>query len=195
MRVIHILPDPALPAIPPRDLIYHRHQKAIQKVPNSDPAREERRPEALHVLRRLVVEEFKQTNGDEHVGYPEQHVLRQQAEDAHRDHFLGGRDPVRRGHPHPLHLDSVGDSDGEDLDNEADAEALQESDASGVPRAALHQGDEVAIVHGDGDEHREGHEAAEGGCRNLEGGAQVAVEGGALLDEEGVDLSPDGARD
>lgn len=195
MGVIHILPNPALPPSPPRDLIHHRHQKAVEEVPDPDPAREERRPEALHLLRRLVVEELEEADRVEHVGHPEQHVLRQQVEDAHGDHLVGPGDPPGLDHAHPPHLHRVGDGDGRDLDDEADAEPLQQGDAAGVAGAALHEGDEVAVVHGDGEEHGEGDEAAEGGGRDLEGGAEVAVEGGALLHEEGVDLSPDGAGD
>lgn len=100
-----------------------------------------------------------------------------------------------RNHLNPLHLDGVGDGDGKDLDNEAYTKALEQGDAAGVAGSPSHEGDEVAVVHGDGDEHGEGDEAAEGGGGDLEGGGKMAVEGGALFDKESVDLSPNGAGD
>lgn len=82
-----------------------------------------------------------------------------------------------------------------DLNDTPDAKPLEESDATLVSGSLTHERDEVTIIHGNREEHGDGHEAAKGGCRDLEGGAEAAVQGGALFDKKGVDLCPYGAWD
>lgn len=80
------------------------------------------------------------------------------------------------------------------VDEEADGHALEEGDAAGVVGEPLHEGDEDAVVEDDAGEHGEGDEGVEAGRGNLEG-PEVAVQGGALLHEQGVGLSHHGAGD
>lgn len=192
VRLVEVVPYPAASA---GGLVDDGDEEAVEEVAEADAAGEERGAEALHVLGGLVVEELEDADRVEHVADPEQHILRQQPEDAHRHDCVGGGDAVLPDHAHAPELDQVGDSGDEDVEEEADAEALEQRDASGVASAAPGEGDEEAVVEGDGEEHGEGDEGAEGSRGEAETPAEGAVEGGALLHEERVHLRPDGAGD
>lgn len=79
------------------------------------------------------------------------------------------------------------------MDYEADSHPLQQGDPSGILGAFTGEGDEEAVVDDDGDEHEDSDEGGEAGGRDLEVGADRAVEGCALLDEESVCLCNHGA--
>lgn len=121
MRVIQVVPNPTLPSIFSGDFIDHRDEKTVEEVSDSDPAREERSSKALHVFRGLVVEELEQPNCVEYVRNAEEDVLWQQPEDAHGDDLFCQRNVVGSNDVHPSNFDRVGNGDGYDLDDEADA--------------------------------------------------------------------------
>lgn len=54
---------------------------------------------------------------------------------------------------HSFEFDDIGHHGDDDMEAEAGAEALEESDASRVVGAALHEGDEVTVVERDGEKH------------------------------------------
>lgn len=66
---------------------------------------------------------------------------------------------------------------------------MERRDASRVLSPSSHDSDEVAVVQEDANEHADGVEGDEAGRGDLEVRAHVAVERGALFDEEGVYLN------
>lgn len=108
MWVIHIFTNPTFPSPSSRDFVNHGHEKTIQEIPDPDSAREKRRPEALHVLGRLVVEKLQQPDRVEHVSNTEQNILGHQVEYAHRDDFIWAVDFVDFDHMQSFDFDCVG---------------------------------------------------------------------------------------
>ncbi len=60
---------------------------------------------------------------------------------------------------HPPGFHSISNSDRHDLDDKSNAEPLKQRDSSKVSSSATHEGHEVAVIHRDGEEHGESHEA------------------------------------
>lgn len=80
------------------------------------------------------------------------------------------------------------------MEEEPDADPLQQGDPSRIRSVLFHDLDEVAVVEEDGHNHGYCRGRGEAGRRDLEVVAYVAIEGGALLDEESVHLSEHGGR-
>ncbi|BAS93455.1 Os05g0336000, partial [Oryza sativa Japonica Group] len=194
VRVVEVVADPALAgAAAPGGAVDGGDEQAVEEVSDAEAAGEEGGAEALHPLRRLLVEELEDADGAEHVADADEDVLRQHPEDAHRDGVVGGRGGGGADRAHAAELHEAGARHRRHLERRPDAEALQERDAAGFAGAAAGEGDEHAVVDRDGEEHGDGDEAAEGGRRDADA-ADGAVQGGALLHEQRVHLRPDGAR-
>lgn len=99
----------------------------------------------MHALQWLLVEELDEADGGEHFGYSEDDVLRRDPEDG--QDFAGGH-----GGGPPLVLHDGGGDHGEGGEEEAEADALQRSDAVGLAGDSDGEGDEEGVVERDDDD-------------------------------------------
>ena len=166
-----------------------RQNDAAEEIPDAFARREERGPQALHALGRLVVEELELRNLEEGIGDPHQRDLREQNEDGERDGVLLAEGATLPRHNKPLSLGEKGGERDDDVEYKACAEPLQQRGPSRVFGAAAGERDKAAVVGHEGGEHEEGGEDRHARRRDGEFGAHASVEGGGLLDEEGVGLS------
>ncbi|WVZ81784.1 hypothetical protein U9M48_029126, partial [Paspalum notatum var. saurae] len=131
-----------------------------------------------HGGRHLRVEELLHPHHREHVGDAQQHVLRQQPEDAQAPPAGAGG-----GHAEPPGLDERGDDHGDAGEDHADAHPLEHRDAVGAPRDGVDQRDDHPVVHGHEQDDGDGDGALEHGRRDHED-ADPVVHQHALLREE-----------
>ena len=85
-------------------------------------------------------------------------------------------------------LDECGDGDGEDGERLADGDALQDGEAARLVGEAPGDGDEKLVADGQEEAGGKVQDQWHGGGGNLKIWADVAVQGGALREEEGSDL-------
>ncbi|RAL53812.1 hypothetical protein DM860_004283 [Cuscuta australis] len=174
--------------------LHRRYQSAAHKAPHADHADVQRRADAPHLRRHLVVEQLLQADHGEDVGEADHHVLRRQPPDLHREGGFGGIQPPvlrRDADPPGLHQPSDGHPGG--ADEEADADPLEDGDAGGEAGEFPGGGEEDPVVDGDGEEDGEGGDDLEGGGREVEGG-EGSGESGALLGEVGAELGNAGGE-
>lgn len=91
----------------------------------------------------------------------------------------------------PFDLDERGDCDGNDGQRLADADSLEDGEAVGFAREFAGEGDEQFVVDGEEEADGEVQEERHRGGGDLEVGADVAVERGALVEKEGGHLRVD----
>lgn len=193
MRLVQIVQYPSVPTF--LGVIGHRRQKkAAQEVPDPQTCRKIGRPEALHPLRGLIVEELDFRHLHEVIGHPHQRELREEDEDREGDDLALLGDPVLSSHAQPLPLGEGGGDHDDDVEEYAYAHPLKEGYASRVFGVLSEEGYEEAVVEYYGDEHEDCDEGAEGSRWDLEMGADAPLESRALLHEEGLCLWQEGAR-
>ncbi|CAA7410518.1 unnamed protein product [Spirodela intermedia] len=182
---VEVVEDPPPVAVPPGEARHAGEEDTTEEVPHAERGHRVGGPQALHALWGLVVEELYLRHLQEGVGNPHEDELRQEDEDGEGNlaaglhHAAGPRDrqPPALCHGHD-----------DDVQDEADADSLQEGDPPRVPGPPPHDRDEVAVVEGDRDEHGQGNKDRQAGGGDLEVRPHSPVKRHALLDEEGVYL-------
>nr|GLL44166.1 Os05g0336000 [Ipomoea trifida] len=156
-RIIKVVENPPFPTTLLRHARHRGQHEATKKIPNSQTRRKTRRPQTLHTLRRLVVEELRLGDLHERVGQSEEEELREQHEDCERHLPAALRQAVVLSDGEAVHFGESGDDHDEDV--------------------------EGAVVDYDAEEHGEGDHADHGGGREIEV-ADFSVECDALLHEK-----------
>lgn len=169
--------------------MHHGHQQRAEVAARRDRHPKQCRRRAAHALRCLVVEELEVANGRECFGDPMQCVLRHEPEGGDGDRGGGVvEQTVGRRRAFASHLDEAGDEGGDGGESEPDSHAVEERDATVETGEATGEGDEGAVVEGDGEKHGEHGEDRHGAGGDTESRArrEAAVHGACLLDGEGV---------
>jgi hypothetical protein len=143
-----------------------------------------------HGGRHLRVEELLHPHHGEHVGDPQQDVLRQEPEDAQQ----------RGLRAEPPRLDERRGDHGHDGEDHADADPLEHRDAVAAPRDGVGQRDDHPVVHGHEQDDGDGDRALQHRRRDHQGAganadADRVVHQHALLGEEGHRLLEDHRED
>ena len=181
-------------------LVDNVDDRSADEVAEPDGGKREPRARAPHAIRRLVVKKLKNSDVREHVGDPEREVLRHQPKHAHRDGGLGVvEEAVLFRRVGALHLHECRDDHRHDREDQPDGDALQERDAPVEPREPAGERDEEPVVERHKDGHHDQREEGDGGRRELEVFADLAVHCRALLDRVRLELCEhhvhdDGAR-
>lgn len=164
--------------------MHNPHQHRARVTPRRYRQPEQPRGRAPHALRRLVVKELQMPDRRKPLRHPKQRVLRHQPEHRHRFRVF----------PPPTNLDNARDERGRRGEGESDAHAEEERDAAVEPGETAGEGDEEAVVEGDGEEHGEHVEHGHRSRGDLEGGGRgdAAVHRARLLEGEGVLLGGGG---
>ena len=145
--------------------------------------------EGLHAGERLLVEEFDEPHGGEHLGHAEHQELRRDPED--------GEEP---GVAAAVRLDERGGDHGEGDGEEADHDPLERGDAGVTARGAARGRHEARLVRRHERDEDEVGDGLQRRRRDVEAGgaaaaADAGVHGGALLHGERLQLRQDGVED
>lgn len=147
MGHIQVIQDPPLSSSVSFCEVRNRRQnKTAQEATDPYTAREVRGPQTLHPLRRLVVEELDLRGLDERVGDAHESELRNEDEDGERDNLVFPEDFVLSGDAETLSLGQTGRYHDDGVENKANAESLEQCDASRVSGVASNGRDEEAVV-------------------------------------------------
>jgi hypothetical protein len=195
VRAIEVVGEPARSALL-GGTVDGGDDEAAEQVSYAEDAEKEGQPEAAQRVGDLVVEELLQADHGEHVGEPEQHVLRDHPPQAHRQRRLGlVHEPGVPRHGEPPHLHQRRHDHGNQGQDEPRADPLQHGDTGREARKPPRKGHERAVV--DRDEGHDGHtdERLQRRRRHAQSRADPPVQRRGLLREERGRLREDDGVD
>ncbi|BAT10563.1 Os10g0370750 [Oryza sativa Japonica Group] len=176
MALVELVRDPPGAAAARRGRRHHPEHAGVEVVGDGDGELHERRAEALHRRRRLLVAELQHADDGEHLPGAQHEEGRHLPRDAHP------RPRRRRRHRQTPRLDQRRVRHGHRGQREADADALHVRDAPVPAGDAPRQRHQRGVVDRDQGEDGDDVEGGERGRRHGEA-ADAAVHGDALLDQ------------